>query len=88
LFTICTVLKSSSRQQQALFKAFIGICTAAAAAAAGDEILHATQGLLMVSVIRCYDLSDSSKQSSYVSVSVKLLSSSMLCNVMSWSLQH
>jgi hypothetical protein len=42
---------------------------AAAAAAAGDEILHATQGLLMVSIIRCYDLSDSSKQSSYVSVS-------------------
>jgi hypothetical protein len=40
----------------------------AAAAAAGDEILHATQGLLMVSIIRCYDLSDSSKQSSYVSV--------------------
>jgi hypothetical protein len=42
---------------------------AAAAAAAGDEILHATQGLLMVSIIRCYDLSDSSKQSSYVAVS-------------------
>jgi hypothetical protein len=45
---------------------------AAAAAAAGDEILHATQGLLMVSIIRCYDLSDSSKQSSYVSVSAQL----------------
>ncbi|WIA11325.1 hypothetical protein OEZ85_011448 [Tetradesmus obliquus] len=38
---------------------------------AGDEILHATQGLLMVSIIRCYDLSGSSKQSSYVTVKLE-----------------
>eukprot|EP00882_Tetradesmus_deserticola_P006163 GHRQ01006488.1.p1 GENE.GHRQ01006488.1~~GHRQ01006488.1.p1 ORF type:complete len:665 (+),score=277.92 GHRQ01006488.1:457-2451(+) len=38
---------------------------------AGDEILHATQGLLMVTVIRCYELSDSSKQSSYVAVKLE-----------------
>lgn len=34
-----------------------------------DEVLHAIKGLLMVGVIRCYDLSRNAKMSSYVTVS-------------------